>query len=450
MRGNTHVFCLAVSLGLLVSAVSVARADAVSHQKSAQNKLLAQRAARVDAMRKLAERINGLQITSETSVRDFVAENDEIRTSMTAFLSGAREVGEPAHLPDGTCEVTLEITLQELVTHLKRVQKQFYRGDRVTTRDIEEMTTTIEEKTFRETGSGAPREEFADRGTSVPGTVTGAGIMSDAAWAYWNAHCTGRGRLMAVRAAEVDALRRLGERINGLFITSETRVRDFVAESDEIRTQMNAFLRGARTSRVTYHENELIVEVEKEVTLEELIANLRRWQQQSNQGNRVTVRNIEELTVTIEQKNISETGMGVPPEKYLKDLGPAGTAAVTFAEQAQQWPPTLQATGNAAVDDSGVAAAQAKLMALRAAELDARRKLAEQIDGLRISSNTTVRDFVAENDEIRTSLLTWQQGVRRVPNSEKVLPDGVAEVVVELETEPLWNIVLYWQQRVVN
>ena len=70
--------------------------DAVSEQKKAQNKLLAYRAARADAMRKLAERIKGLHITSETTVKDFVAESDQIQTAMQAFLMGAEEVGNKA------------------------------------------------------------------------------------------------------------------------------------------------------------------------------------------------------------------------------------------------------------------------------------------------------------------------------------------------------------------
>ena len=49
-----------------------AGADAVSDKRRAQNKLLAYRAARADAIRKLAERIQGLTITSETKVKDFV------------------------------------------------------------------------------------------------------------------------------------------------------------------------------------------------------------------------------------------------------------------------------------------------------------------------------------------------------------------------------------------
>ncbi|MFQ5411575.1 MAG: hypothetical protein ACE5EC_04735, partial [Phycisphaerae bacterium] len=59
-----------------------------------QNKLLSKRAAEADAYRKLAETVNGLQLTSNTYVRDFVTESDEIRTEVDTFIRGIR-LGKP-------------------------------------------------------------------------------------------------------------------------------------------------------------------------------------------------------------------------------------------------------------------------------------------------------------------------------------------------------------------
>lgn len=53
-------------------------------------------------------------------------------------------------------------------------------------------------------------------------------------------------RLMAERAAFADGLRQIGEIVNGVHVDSETVVRDFVTESDVIRTQMSAFIKGAQ------------------------------------------------------------------------------------------------------------------------------------------------------------------------------------------------------------
>ncbi len=79
-----------------------------------QEKLLAKRAAQADAYRNLAERVYGLQIDSQTYVRDFVAVSDQVRTDVDTFLQGAR-VTRTRYLPDGTCEVEVEMTIQQLV-----------------------------------------------------------------------------------------------------------------------------------------------------------------------------------------------------------------------------------------------------------------------------------------------------------------------------------------------
>jgi hypothetical protein len=444
---KTMKVLILLAAGLVLAMATPVFAGPVEEKLAAQNKLLAMRAARVDAMRKLAERINGLVITSETTVKDFVATNDRIQSAMMSWLSGMKEVGEPTWTPDGICQVTLEVTVQEIVVELKRLHKEFYKGDKVRYEDIEQIAVNAKEKTLRETGSGAPRPEFEDRGAQAMPGASGQDIMSKRAWAYWSAHCTGRGRLMAERAARLDALRKLGERINGLLITSETTVKDFVATDDRIRTQMATFLRGAREVGTRYHDGELIVETEVEVTVQDLIVSLQQWHKEFYKGDKIGVVDIEKIAVRLEEKDVRETGMGVPPEDYLKDLGPQGVVAVAIGKQAMNWPPTLKAIGQAAIDTDSNNAAQAKLMAQRGAELDARRKLAEQLDGLMIASQTSVKDFVAADDQIRTSMLTYQQGARRINGSERMLGDGTVQVTVEIDLEPLWNMVLYYQEK---
>ena len=149
-----------VFAGLALSATAV-RADAVSDQRKAQNKLLAQRAARADAIRKLAERIKGLHLTSETTVNDFVTENDTIRTALNASLAGMREK-DVKYMEDGTCEVKMEITLETVITTLKEIHNRYAKGDKFKAEDFMEMTQTNEIKVLTETGNGAPRPEWEE------------------------------------------------------------------------------------------------------------------------------------------------------------------------------------------------------------------------------------------------------------------------------------------------
>lgn len=58
-------------------------------------------------------------------------------------------------------------------------------------------------------------------------------------------------RLMAIRAARVDALRDLTEQVHGVRISATTTVRDAVVADDSLSAVVQGTLRGARTLRVT-------------------------------------------------------------------------------------------------------------------------------------------------------------------------------------------------------
>jgi hypothetical protein len=58
-------------------------------------------------------------------------------------------------------------------------------------------------------------------------------------------------RLMAMRAAKMDAYRALTEQIYGLKLDGKTTVENMVVTHDSYRAFINAYLRGARVTRVT-------------------------------------------------------------------------------------------------------------------------------------------------------------------------------------------------------
>ncbi len=76
----------------------------------AQARLMARRAAKVEGMRNLLEQAYGVNISSSSSVRDFVLQNDSIRARVDDYIRGARVVDE-RYLQDGSVETDLEITL---------------------------------------------------------------------------------------------------------------------------------------------------------------------------------------------------------------------------------------------------------------------------------------------------------------------------------------------------
>ncbi len=440
------LICMAV---VAIAASPLLAQDAVSAQKQAQAKALALRAARADAMRKLGEKIQGLAITSTTTVKDFVTESDVIKTAMQAFLLGMREVGRPTYSEDGVCTVKMEVTLDEIIEALRRIRSKYYKdGKKFKEAEFLKMSTTNKIKIITVVGQGAPKEE-EEEDELVPSED---GVVSFSAFSvkvkdFWKKYCTARGRLMAERAARVDAMRRLGERIKGVSITSTTTVKDFVAESDQINVDMRTFLRGMKEIGVRYHSDDLICEVEVQIKLKQVYQMLHSWAKVHYEGDKMKMQQLTQKTTTTEVKVLKETGMGVPPEKYLKKAPKVVQAVAKLASKTPPWATiTLSAVGQGAIDTDDTNAARAKLMAQRAAELDARRKLAERINGLAITSNTRVKDFVAESDEINTAMMTFQAGAYVVDGSAKV-EDGIVSVTVEIEMKPLWNSVLFYKKK---
>lgn len=76
----------------------------------AQARLMAERAAKVDAMRNLLEQAYGVTIRSHTTVKDFITQNDTIKAKVDAYIRGARVV-DTKYLSDGSVEIEMEVIL---------------------------------------------------------------------------------------------------------------------------------------------------------------------------------------------------------------------------------------------------------------------------------------------------------------------------------------------------
>lgn len=79
-----------------------------------QARPMALRAAQVDAYRNLLETIQGVQIDSKTTIKDFVTESDTINTQISGMVQGAQIV-KKEYLSDGTVEVTVRMPLSGVV-----------------------------------------------------------------------------------------------------------------------------------------------------------------------------------------------------------------------------------------------------------------------------------------------------------------------------------------------
>ena len=71
---------------------------------------LAGRAATVDAMRNLAQQIQGAHIDAKTTVRDFMTESDNVTLQVNTYIRGARVISKK-EMPDGAVEVEMEVEM---------------------------------------------------------------------------------------------------------------------------------------------------------------------------------------------------------------------------------------------------------------------------------------------------------------------------------------------------
>ena len=107
-----------------------------------------------------------------------------------------------------------------------------------------------------------------------------------------------------------------------------------------------------------------------------------------------------------------------------------GQFLLAFAVQADSLS-LLSAEGFGFADAKRFPESQARLMAVRAAKIDAQRNLLETINGVRVTAGTTVKDMALESDIIGTRVKGMLQGSFEVSSDVKLESDNwVASVTM--------------------
>lgn len=293
---------------------------------SPQQKVMAKRAAEVDAYRNMAERIMGLRVTSETTVRDFVTESDKIALSMDHFVKGlAIDDSKTIWLSDGSCEVVVEVTLSKVVQELQTTCDQYYKGDKWTKVIFEKMTTHTQERTLTEVGSGAVRDSsIIPEPKSVPVVmqlINPRDRETDLPAIY--SQYPAKNRLMAKRIATADAYRKLAERVYGLRINATTTVNDFIGE-DVIRTKLEQELCGVKVTDVRYQEDG-IVEVQVTMTIKQVVSTIKKVLDEyyNETGKKIKSESFEEVEKANKYRTIAVIGMGSVDQQSAPQTPPS-------------------------------------------------------------------------------------------------------------------------------
>lgn len=75
-----------------------------------QARLMAERAAKADALRNLLEAVKGVRVDADTTVENFITKNDVVMTRVSGIVKGATVV-DKRYLSDGGVEVTVAVYL---------------------------------------------------------------------------------------------------------------------------------------------------------------------------------------------------------------------------------------------------------------------------------------------------------------------------------------------------
>ncbi|HEU19873.1 MAG TPA: hypothetical protein ENO00_10965 [Deltaproteobacteria bacterium] len=116
----------------------------------------------------------------------------------------------------------------------------------------------------------------------------------------------------------------------------------------------------------------------------------------------------------------AQQGVGVG--EYVQNVGTAGNVNWSTG--------TLMAVGIGSPPERFYGKPQARPMAMRAAQVDAYRKLLEVANGVRVDSTTLVKDYAVESDVVRTQVEGIVRGATIVKT--EYLSDGTVEVTVAM------------------
>jgi hypothetical protein len=127
----------------------------------------AMRIAKQDALRQLIEIINGVNVTSETTVSGAMFD-DVIKTQVQGAIRGARQIGQPKYLSDTSVEVVYEVKMADISRVLLPMAEKA-------------PTLTFDDTNVAVSGTVASAPEQQQAGTADTGVKSGGvtGIIID-------------------------------------------------------------------------------------------------------------------------------------------------------------------------------------------------------------------------------------------------------------------------------
>ena len=250
---------------------------------SPANRLAAKRVAEVDADRKLVERIYGLRINADTYVLDLAQLDENVRAAVEHEIKGIRD-RDVVYMDELMVQVVREVTVREVIETLKKTVRRSQGNPAVKVEELEKISQETRDTELAALGFGA-----------IPDS-------------------RGHRMVLAERAAEVDAYKKLAARVAGIQLNATTRVGDLVVAGDEIAEHLAATLKGARITDIVFADDDTC-QVSMQITIKEVVETVESACKRYNQGGEVTKEEWRKISEDVRKRVLEVIGEGAPREE---------------------------------------------------------------------------------------------------------------------------------------
>lgn len=398
-------------------------------QDAAPSKELIRRGAEADAHRKLRAVVLSLPINADSRVRDWVAQFPALRDELESFIDSAKR-GDAMWDADGTCKLVVELSVADVVQWLRSAAKRVDGSAILDPADLAAMPERIGRPSIRLWGRGAVRPDLPCGVSENVLTPLGSAAASAPPFIPELWRSVGpQARLLALEAARVDGMRRLVHRVQQIRLTPLLRVGELAASGDVLRAELRGLLAGVSEGSRFLHERVLIAEVELSAPREQVGRAITKLFEQHYAGPRIDETKLAEIVSGI-ARDIKAVGIGVPPPPYVR------RGARLSGNRVPDWSfQGIEADGQAA---GGADTPRGSSRAAHAAELDARKNLAETLANFTVEEGTTIRDLVASRER-----LAWliDAVVANSPAVSTRAAGDAVQVTVAVHGMWIWSIV---------
>lgn len=389
------------ALWALAQTVAAAPAPAYT---PAQEKSLAIRAAQLDALSKLADRVLGTRLTADRTVGAALGAGSEGEIALRVFLRTARRVGDIRYYSDGVAEMDIEIPLAGVAQTLERYNVAGPTGKL----DLVDIEPHVVDGFLRTSGHGHAPED-------VPPAILARVMASrpedlpELFPAGWDA-VTATGRVRAVLAARVRAYQAMADILCSIHLDQTRTIANFIAESPAAEAAIDAFLRGLPVTGAARLMPDRIAEVEVTANVRDLIRVLKEIRALRPADSPWTDEQIDQVSVRLKTDRLTASGCGMPPASETKAVE---LRSPVRAGPMPDWAATaLEARGTANRSDEITEEAEARLLAARSAKARAQVELERLVDAIRLDGDVTVRLRASKDEVFRNDLKTFLSSVR--------------------------------------